>query len=350
MSADRRRKNKGFLYTKEIVIWILLLAFFVGLLIYNKDRILAFFNGESGKTAESESDLFPDEPADQTTESPQETVPPEPDTQPPEDTQEAENVQPVPEGSGPLRVYFLDVGEGDAAVLMLDGQVMMIDGGDEAHAPNVCAWLQQQGVGRVDYMISTHPHKDHASGLASVYQVAAVGRLYTPVQEYAENAAFTALINNAYSTGTEVKVPVPGEVFNFGAAEVMFIGPVHYDAENMNNNSLVVRVRYGNETFLFTGDAEVQEEADILAAGFDVQANVLKVSHHGSDYASSEAFAQAVHPEHCIISVGENEYGHPSATVIQRYSNAGAIVYETWISGTITVTTDGSSLKMNFER
>ena len=233
---------------------------------------------------------------------------------------------------------------------MLDGQVMMIDGGDEAHAPNVCAWLQQQGIGRVDYMIASHPHKDHASGLASVYQVAAVGKLYTPVQEYAENAQFTALMNNAYSQGTEVKIPEPGETFNFGAAEVMFIGPIQYDTEEMNNNSLVVRIRYGNRTFLFTGDAEIKEEADILAAGYDVKADVLKVSHHGSEYASSEAFAQAVRPEGCIISVGENEYGHPSATVLQRFSDVGAIVYETWISGAITVTTDGSALQWNFER
>ena len=350
MSTDRRRKSKGFLYTKEIVVWTLLLAFFVGLLIYNKDRIRAFFNGESGKTAESESDMFHDDPVDQTNTAPQETDPPETEPKPQESTQEVVSALTVPAGSGPLCIYYLDVGEGDAILLLLDGQVMLIDGGDEAHAPNLCAWLKQQGIDRVDYMISTHPHKDHASGLAYVYQIASVGKLYTPVQEYAENANFTTLINSAYTQGTEVRVPVPGEAFNFGAAEVMFIGPVHYDAEEMNNNSLVMRLRYGSQSFLFMGDAEVQEEADILAAGFDVRANVLKVGHHGSNDASSEEFVQAVHPEGCIISVGENEYGHPSDAVIHRFSNLGALVYETKISGVITVITDGTTLEWNFER
>ena len=349
MSTERRRKNKGFLYTKEIVVWTLLLAFFVGLLIYNKDRIKAFVSGETGKTEESESDMFQEDTADQT-ESAQAPETQAPETSPPESTQEIVSELTVPAGSGPLRVYYLDVGEGDAAVLMLDGQVMMIDGGDETHAPNVCAWLKQMGIGRIDYMICSHPHKDHASGLASVYQVAAVGKLYTPVQEYTENAQFTELINNAYAQETEVRVPTPGESFNFGPAEVMFIGPTRYNTEEMNNNSLVVRIRYGRQVFLFTGDAEVEEEADIMAAGFDVKANVLKVSHHGSEYASSEAFAQAVRPEACIISVGENEYGHPSATVLQRFSDVGAVVYETWISGVITVITDGTTLQWNFER
>ena len=347
MSNERRRKKSGFLYTREIIVWTLLLAFLIGLLVYNKDRI---FKGGSEKTAESESDPFPDDHGDIPSETPEETEPPESETAPPESSPEADSGQVVPEGSGPLRVYFLDVGEGDAAVLMLDGKVMMIDGGDETHAQNVCTWLQAQGIGRVDYMICSHPHKDHASGLVSVYQVATVGKLYTPVQEYADNVYFTSLIDTAYTEGTEVSVPVPGETFAFGPAEVMFQGPVRYDAEEMNNNSLVVRVRYGNRTFLFTGDAEAEEEADILAAGFDVKADVLKVSHHGSGYATSEAFINSVRPESCIISVGPNDYGHPAGEVIQRCSNVGAMVYETMISGTITVITDGTSLQYNFER
>lgn len=350
MSAEKRRNKKGFLYTKEIIVWVLLFVFLTGLLVYHKDRILGKEKESTGEEtqAESEDSMFDDTGEDAEADHSQDSEPAltEPEAETPGQTEALT----VPEGSGPLSVYFLDVAEGDAAVLTLNGEVMVIDGGDEAHAGVLTSWLQKLGIGRVDYMISSHPHKDHAGGLPAVYQTAAVGKMYTPVTEYAENASFTELMRLAGEQGTEVIVPTAGSTFGFGGAEVTFLGPTRYNEEEMNNNSLVVRVRFGSRTFLFTGDAEAVEEADILSSGADVKADILKVSHHGSPYASSEAFVQAVQPEACVISVGQNEYGHPSGDVLQRFSAVGAIVYETWISGTITVVTDGTSLQWNFER
>lgn len=348
MSGTKKKKT-GFLYAKEVVVWVLLVAFFAGLIIFNKDRIFKK-DKDTEKTSEAETEpgIFDEDWLNQSDSEPEETEPSE--TEPAEPTVEHTQALAVAEGSGPLRVYFLDVGEGDAAILTLNGQAMVIDGGDAEHAGVLVNWLANLGIGRVDYMISTHPHKDHVGGLPSVYSQAAVGRLYTPVTEYAENAEFSRLMTLAHENGTEVRVPQAGETFDFAGAEVRFLGPTRFDPDEMNNNSLVVRVRFGDNSFLFTGDAEVNEEADILSAGYDVHAEILKVSHHGSEYATSVAFANAVGAKECIISVGANEYGHPSANVLQRLIDAGGMVYETMVSGTVTVTASGTGYTMNFER
>lgn len=275
---------------------------------------------------------------------------------------------------GQLHVDFLDVGQGDAAlVTMPDGTTLLVDGGGKLSFQDpggtdaeeesfeqdtrsvgeavVSEYLWWRGLDHVDYVVATHADADHIDGLnavASNFQVlsALVAREPRDDPEYAK---FQATL---LSRRTPIYVIRAGDVLRFAGASISVLWPVSGDrgAPSRNNDSIVLRLQFGERTILLTGDIESGAEAAILK-GFDdkqnLRADVVKVAHHGSKTSSTEAFVNATHPGYAIISVGQaSMFGHPHKEVVERWQSEGAEILITGKSGMIAVTTDGRKLEV----
>ncbi len=255
-----------------------------------------------------------------------------------------------------LTVLFLDVGQGDATLIRSPGgQTMLIDGGNGASDADdvILPALQAWGSDRLDVMVITHPDQDHIGGLSRVIELVPVGKVVLTGQVHTTQTYERLLI--AIRDNELPAVRARGETsLDFDPAlTTSILGPTDalVESDDTNNASIVVRMTYGAITFLFTGDAEETEETVILRDGADVQAQVLKVGHHGSRSSTSPDWLQAVSPEVGIISVGEdNPYGHPHPEVLDLLSQFGVRVYRTDRQGTITVVTDGTSYQVSTER
>jgi competence protein ComEC len=246
-------------------------------------------------------------------------------------------------------IYFIDVGQADSALVLCDGRSMLIDGGNVADSDLIYAFLKKHGVKRLDYIVATHGHEDHCGGLAGALNYAEAGIALSPVTKF-DSVAFGNFVKYLDEQGVSITVPEPGHAFALGNASVELIGPITESAEP-NNTSIVLRVVYGETSFLFTGDAERAEEADILDASFDLQSTVLKVGHHGGDTSTTYPFLREVMPKYAIISVGaNNSYGHPHENTLSRLRDAGAAVYRTDLQGTITCVSDGKTVSFQTEK
>ena len=249
-----------------------------------------------------------------------------------------------------LKIYFLDVGQADAAVILCEGESLMIDGGNAADSSFIYSFLTNTlHLDHLNTMIASHPHEDHVGGLSGALNACTVDTLYTPTLEY-DTKAFRAMINFAKQQSASIVVPQPGDSFSVGSALVEILAPLH-DYENTNDTSIVAKITYGDTSFLFTGDIEWEAEHDLVDSGVALSADVLKVPHHGSDTSSSYVFLRAVMPSYAIISVGEdNAYGHPAEDTLSRLRDSGADVLRTDMAGTIQIYSDGVSLQISTER
>lgn len=241
-----------------------------------------------------------------------------------------------------LRVRFLDVGQGDCALVTCGGEALLVDGGPSSASSKVYAVLDTLGIGRLDYIVATHPDADHCGGIAGALNYADCGRFYCSVAQH-DTKTFQGVLRHLGAT--PVTVPRVGESFSLGGARVEFVGPVE-SSRDSNSGSLVCLLTYGETSFLFTGDAESESETAMVAAGTVSDVDVLKVGHHGSDSSSSPGFLAAVLPEYAVISVGRNGYGHPAAEALQRLCDVGAETLRTDELGTIVFESDGRELAM----
>ena len=242
-----------------------------------------------------------------------------------------------------LAVHFIDVGQADSALLVCGDDAMLIDGGNVADSSLVVSYLEQQGIDQLDYVVCTHAHEDHVGGLSGPLNTCTASHVLSPVTEY-DSKAFKDFVKYTEAQGLEPEIPVPGDTFALGEAQVTILGPVAEYSET-NNTSIVLRVDFGETSFLFTGDMETKAEKDLLDQGANLSATVLKVGHHGSDTSSSYSFLREVMPEYAVISVGENnDYGHPNDDVLSRLRDAGTTVYRTDEQGTIVAVSDGTTV------
>jgi competence protein ComEC len=247
---------------------------------------------------------------------------------------------------GGLEVHFIDVGQADCIFIRQNDATMLIDAGNNADGPAVVGYLQDQGVQKLDTVIGTHPHEDHIGGLDQVLQTFSVGSLLMPKVSHTSKT-FEDVLNAIDQKGLHVTSPVPGRQFMVGDAQCTILAPLPNTYDDLNNYSVVVRITFGDTAFLFTGDAGALSEQEMLNNSLPLQADVLKVGHHGSNYSSTAAFLQAVLPSIAVISVAkDNDYGHPSPETIQRLQAAGATVYQTSQAGTIIAYSDGDSVKI----
>ena len=248
-----------------------------------------------------------------------------------------------------LDVYFLDVGEGDAAIVVCDGEAMLIDGGDPDDSRLVYTYLKDVlGIKTINCIIATHPHSDHIGGIPGAMNACWVEKIYSPVTSD-DTPAFTDLEKYAELQGIAVEPAPVNTTFFLGQCRIKVLGPQRSDYEDMNDMSIVVKLIYGDTSFLFMGDAESAAETDLLETGFDLKSDVLKVGHHGSSFSTGTAFLKAVSPEYSVISTGAgNKNNHPSKWVLDRLRNT--TVYRTDELGHIICHSDGKKLTFTFER
>ena len=248
----------------------------------------------------------------------------------------------------PLSVTFIDVGQGDSCWLHLpDGDDVLVDGGKPQAGPTVVAYLDQHGVTDIELMVATHGDEDHIGGLIDVLESMPVAEAWLDSQTCTTLTCqefYQALADNGVVTAT-VRM---GESYPWGGVTALVLNPSEpLDENNRNENSVVLRVSYGSVHFLLTGDAETGAENRMLDSDYPLEAEILKVAHHGSSSSSSPAFLSAVGPEVAVISVGPNPYGHPTEQTLSRLQAVGATICRTDQHGTITVTTDGSTYSVS---
>ena len=254
-----------------------------------------------------------------------------------------------PAEGGSLQVHFIDVGQADAALVICDGHYMLIDGGNAEDSDLVYSYLERHGAKNLDYMVASHAHEDHIGGLSGALNYAKVDTALCPVTEYSSKV-FQNMVKYLEQQGKSLTVPAPGDKFDLGSARVEILGPVQ-EYDDTNNTSIVLRIDYGETSFLFTGDMETGAEKDLLESGADVRATVLKAGHHGSDTSTGYQFLREVSPRYTVISVGEgNKYGHPSDEVLSRFRDAGTEVYRTDMQGHVIAESDGKTVTFRTEK
>ncbi len=275
----------------------------------------------------------------------------------PEDVQPEETapiVEPEPVVTQPsedsfFEVHYLDVGQGDCSLVICDGHAMLIDGGEASESSKVYAYLKAHDISHLDYIVATHAHSDHIGGLSGALNYASVDIAFCPVTSY-DSKAFESFVKYLEKQGVSITVPAVGDSFMLGSSTVQILGPQkNYD--DPNDTSIVLKVTYGDTSFLFTGDAERTAEADILDAGFDVSATVLKVGHHGSDTSTSYPFLREIMPQYAVIQVGkDNSYGHPTEDTMSRLRDADVQVFRNDLQGTIICKSDGLVVEFTTEK
>jgi competence protein ComEC len=243
--------------------------------------------------------------------------------------------------TAPFAVHFLDVGNADAAVVTCAGQTLLIDGGNTGDSSLLVAYLKKLNIDRLDYVVCTHAHEDHAGGLAGPLNVYKAGKVFATDITY-DSVPYQSFLKAVARQGLDITVPTPGESFHLGNSTVQFIGPVIPNHDDLNESSIVLRVVFGETSFLFTGDAGYEAEHAMLEAGYELGSTVLKVGHHGSNSSTSYVFLREVLPAYAVISVGaDNPYGHPSEQVLSRLRDAGTAVYRTDLQGDVSAVRDG---------
>jgi len=259
---------------------------------------------------------------------------------------EGEAADPDGYSQEPLEVHYIDVGQGSATLLKSGRHAMLIDTGDSDQGTKIQLYLTKQGVENLDYLVLTHPDADHIGGAPVIITKFGIGQLF--LSNYEKDNKTTQKVRDAMQykglTASDCQV---GDTYTLGNASFTILAPVKEYADS-NNASIALMVQNGNNRFLFTGDCEAEAEADLIASGADLSADVYLAGHHGSDTASSQAFMDAVSPTYAVISCGEgNSYGHPHAEVLNRFRSMGIQVFRTDEQGSVIAESDGTGITWN---
>ncbi|MFJ7733455.1 MBL fold metallo-hydrolase [Lysinibacillus sp. NPDC097231] len=245
-----------------------------------------------------------------------------------------------------MQVHFIDVGQGDSIFIESpNGKTMLVDGGSKGSGKQVVSYLQELGVNKLDIVVATHPDADHIGGLIPVLNSIDIGQFYDSGKVHTSQT-FEEMLTLIDAKNIPYNVPKTGDNIVFDDDLQVEVLNANEHATDNNDASIVLKIAYGNVSFLLTGDAGVALEKEMMQ--FDVKSTVLKAGHHGSNTSSSEEFIKAVHPEMTILSYGEdNKYGHPHAEVVERLQAIGSKIYTTAEAGTVIVSTDGVNYNVN---
>lgn len=246
-----------------------------------------------------------------------------------------------------LKVHYIDVGQGDSTLVQVDNKNMLIDAGPGTEKEKIINYLKEVGVSKLDYVIATHPHEDHIGNMAYIIDGFEIGEFIAP-KATSTTKTFENMIKSLQAKNLQIKVPNVGDKISLGAAQLVILAPNSNNYENLNNYSIVAKLKYGNRSFIFTGDEEDISEGEILAKQLDLSADVLKVGHHGSKRSTTEQFLKAIKPKYAVISVGkDNNYGHPDKEVLYKLKNNNTDIFRTDEQGTIVAESDGSKITFN---
>ena len=252
-----------------------------------------------------------------------------------------------PEMPTALRMYVLDVGQGDAVLLTTETHSVLIDAGDPDQGMRIVQMLKALHIDRLDCVINSHPHADHIGGLADILSEMPVGAIYLPQMPETlipTSYTFSHVLELAEEKGIALHTPACGEVLPLGTAELTFLSVDNSGFDGLNDCSLGCCITCGTQRFFCAGDLEAAGEKAFLAAGLIAPVTVLKVSHHGSSSSTTPEFISAAQPQFAAISCGaRNDYGHPSEKALRTLRDAGCAVYRTDLDGTVIFATDGTS-------
>lgn len=239
--------------------------------------------------------------------------------------QVSDNLFPQRELTAETAVHFIDVGQGDAELLLSGGQAVLVDAGTAESGATVVRYLEELGVTRLYAAVATHPHADHIGGMAQVIEAFPIDHFYMG-PETQNTSTYSKMLDALEAQGVQPTIPTPGDelVFDSGAS-LTFLGPADdVPSGNLNDRSLVTLFRAGDQNVLLMGDAEAAAEQSLLAHYPSLRCDILKVGHHGAATSSSMSFLQTVQPSVAVISCGvDNDYGHPDPQTLQNLSLAG---------------------------
>lgn len=265
-----------------------------------------------------------------------------------------ETEEPVSEnvsGSAEAQVYFIDVGQGDSELIRLkDSEIdILIDAGTRSTKQELADYLKELGVDDIDILIGTHPHEDHIGGMAKIIEEFPIGTLYLPEtsdEMTPTTKTYESLLDAAENKNVTVRTAAAGDVLlEQDNTSFKVLSPSHTDYDNLNDYSIVTRLKVGDTAFLFQGDAETPVEEEILDSGADVSCDVIKLGHHGSSTSSSRAYLEAANPSAAVISCGVgNEYGHPHRETMDLLEKLSITPYRTDTQKTLLAETDGKTI------
>ncbi|MED0676876.1 MBL fold metallo-hydrolase [Aneurinibacillus thermoaerophilus] len=248
---------------------------------------------------------------------------------------------------GELQVHFIDVGQGASQLIIgSSGKTFLIDAGNNSQEEEIVAYLRKNGIQKIDILVGTHPDADHIGGLDAVIDNFEIGKIYMPKVQ-SNTKTFEDVLLAIQRKGLKVSTAKAGVTLDWEPdAKVQMIAPVR-DYEDDNDMSAVLKLTFGEISFLFTGDAESKSEHDMINSKVDLKSDVLLVAHHGSKSSTTEAFLDVVKPSFGVIQVGKNNYGHPAPEILERLNKRGVKVYRNDLHGDIVFITDGKNIKVS---
>ena len=244
-----------------------------------------------------------------------------------------------------LVVHFLDVGQGDCEFIELpNSQCMLIDASTNEYGDDIVEAIEGYGYSEIDYVIATHPHADHIGGMSEVIDSFDIGKIYMP-RTSSNSKSFEGLLTSISNKNLSINTAKTGtNIYSDNGINIEILSPISSFYEETNDYSAVVKLEYGESSFLFMGDAEKPVENELIEKyGYDLDVDVLKAGHHGSRYSSSKEFLDYVTPEYTVISCAkDNSYGHPHSETIKRLNNVNTQIFRTYELGNITVSCDSN--------
>lgn len=248
------------------------------------------------------------------------------------------------EQEGELEVHFIDVGQGDAILIRCGEHAMQVDFGNNDKGTLVQNYLEKQGVTHLDYAIGTHPDADHIGGMDVILYKWDVDTVLMP-DKTSDTATYRDVVQVCKNKNYKIEVPKWGTVYSLGDASFQIICPVADGYGDTNSYSIGIRLTYGETSFILCGDATIESETEMLCSNQVLSADVLKVSHHGSNTSTSEEFLKAVNPSYAVISCGrDNSYGHPHKEILERLEQYPVEILRTDEQGSILAVSDGKEI------
>lgn len=257
------------------------------------------------------------------------------------DNDEVVDVFKEEESLNELIVWFIDVGQADAILVENKHEYMLIDAGNNEDGKLLVTYLKELGISNLKYAVGTHPHEDHIGGMDDIIKNFKIDTFFLP-DAITTTKTFVDVLDAMELQNINYTVPVIDSEYYLGDAliKVIYTGT---ETKDLNNTSIVLKLMYGNNTFLFTGDATSATEKKIISK--DIGADVLKVGHHGSRYSSSDNFIRKVNPKYAVISVGRNNsYKHPGESTLNTLTKYGIVIHRTDVEGTVIATSDGNNI------